>query len=67
MFTLSLDEVQPSQLHICSEELTWVLEDTVSAQPSSLGSPPVRKLGARIVVTDGHARAFAAFRAGRRK
>ncbi len=59
-FVLSLDQIQPSQLYINEAKLAQVAEGATLLQPL-----PVKELAGRIVLTDGHTRAFAAWQAGR--
>jgi len=59
-FVMCLDELQPSQLYISEAKLAWVKEAGDLQEPL-----PVKKLAGRVVLTDGHTRAFAAWQAGR--
>ena len=61
-FEVDLSELQPSQLYICADKLAEVVQ---TPGGPALDPVPVRRLGPRTVLTDGHTRAFAAFRAGR--
>ena len=60
-FVVRLDDLQPSQLYISEAKLARV-EEKDGAQ----GPLPVKQLAGRVVLTDGHTRAFAAWQAGRR-
>ena len=65
-FEVNLNSLQPSQLYICADkvaevELTMSRRDTMTIDPV-----PVKRLGLRTVLTDGHTRALVAFRQGRR-
>ena len=60
-FAMSLDELQPSQLYISEAKLAWVTEQGDAHEPL-----PVKRLSGRVVLTDGHTRAFATWQAGRR-
>ena len=59
-FMMALDRIQPSQLYISEAKLAWVKEDGGLHEPL-----PVKQLAGRVVLTDGHTRAFAAWQAGR--
>jgi hypothetical protein len=61
-FDADLSDLQPSQLYISSAKLAEV-QRLVGAKASPL---PVRRIGGRVVLTDGHTRALAAWREGRR-
>jgi len=63
-FTVNLLDLQPSQLYISSQKLAKVLEITDFSKPESLGPLPIKRLGGKTILTDGHTRAFAAFRSG---
>jgi hypothetical protein len=63
-FMMRLDEIQPSQLYVSSEKLSRVMENPDSLRPESLEPVPVKKFGGRVVLTDGHTRALAAFLSG---
>jgi hypothetical protein len=58
------DELQPSQLFISSEKLARVLRGLDSRGLDSLEPIPVKELDGRVILTDGHTRAFAAFLRG---
>ena len=57
---MCLEEVQPSQLYISQAKLAQV-----RAAPGLLEPLPVSRLAGRVVLTDGHTRALAAWQAGR--
>ncbi|MHC4966183.1 MAG: sugar ABC transporter ATP-binding protein, partial [Planctomycetota bacterium] len=57
-------DLQPSQLYICSEKLAQVTQSLREAAGASIDPVPVKQLGARTVLTDGHTRACAAFQEG---
>ena len=65
-FEANLSDLQPSQLYICSDKLAAVERSLTENAASEIDPVPVKRLGARIVLTDGHTRAFAAFRQYRR-
>jgi hypothetical protein len=62
-FDAKLSDLQPSQLYICAEKLAVIARTLRGGAP--LDPVPVKLLGARTVITDGHTRACAAFREGR--
>jgi hypothetical protein len=57
---MRLDEMQPSQLYINRAKLARVREGASSLEPL-----PVKRLAGRVVLTDGHTRALAAWLEGR--
>jgi hypothetical protein len=61
-FIMALDQLQPSQLYISATKLAWVKEHNAAREPL-----PVKRLSGRVVLTDGHTRALAAWQAGRRE
>lgn len=63
-FMMTLREIQPSQLYICSEKLKAVMESIDPKQPGAIEPVPVKELGSRVIFVDGHTRAFAAFLLG---
>ena len=63
----SLDDLQPSQLYIHSGKLENVIGGMRESGPESFAPVPVKRLGARLVLTDGHTRAVAAHRLGARE
>jgi hypothetical protein len=60
-FMIKLDEIQPSQLYISSEKLNEVMKTIDPMKPRAIDPIPIKKLGGRIILVDGHTRAFAAF------
>ena len=65
-FEISLPDLQPSQLYISADKLAKV-ERSLQDAPMAGSEPlPVKRLGSRTVLTDGHTRALAAQRAGAR-
>ena len=58
---MPLRDLQPSQLFISREKLRRVRAAVDAADPSSMTPIPVVSLADRIVITDGHTRAFAAW------
>jgi len=63
---LPLTQIQPSQLYISSAKLTQVRAWGWPRRVEQLSPIPVVQLDGIIVATDGHTRAFAAYRAGLR-
>ena len=61
-FVLSLGELQPSQLYLSEAKVAAV---RTGSRP--LAPLPVKRLGGRVVLTDGHTRAFVAWRSGQRQ
>ncbi len=63
-FLKRLDELQPSQLFVSAQKLSRVMDrrDTLTLQ--DLEPVPVKELGGRVVLTDGHTRALAAYLSG---
>jgi hypothetical protein len=61
VFMMRLDEIQPSQLYICSEKLNEVMKTIDPVKQGAIEPIPIKKLGGRIIFVDGHTRAFAAF------
>ncbi len=64
VFTVRLDEIQPSQLFISSEKLSQVMRDFAPVPSGRLPPIPVKDLRGKIVFTDGHTRALAALLGG---
>lgn len=60
IFTMKLEEMQPSQLFISSAKLASVMADFDPSRPDSLAPIPVKELGGKAIMTDGHTRALAA-------
>lgn len=63
VFMLAIDSLTPSQLYISADKLenvrSWFHGDIEKMEPV-----PVRKLAGRLLMTDGHTRAAAAFLSG---
>jgi hypothetical protein len=66
-FIMPLAEIQPSQLYISTEKLARVVEMWRLPELARLAPVPVKCLDGRIIYTDGHTRAFAAYRQGFRE
>ena len=64
-FNANLSDLQPSQLYICSAKLAAVERSIDRQRACSIDPLPVKRLRSKIVLTDGHTRAFAAFQRGR--
>jgi len=62
-FMMRLDVIQPTQLYICLEKLVEVMK-TFPEAPELMEPIPVKKLGDKIILVDGHTKAFAAFLRG---
>jgi hypothetical protein len=58
---MPLRNLQPSQLFISCDKLCRVRATVDTADPYSMTPIPVVSLADRIVITDGHTRAFAAW------
>ena len=58
---MKLNEIQPSQLYISSEKLNEVMKKIEPGKPETIEAIPIKKLGNRIILVDGHTRALAAF------
>ncbi len=59
-----LADIQPSQLYISAAKLTYVLSRWQPPTLETLEPIPIKQLNARVIYTDGHTRAFAAYRQG---
>lgn len=64
MFFLPLAQLQPSQLYISRAKLARVLAWWQPPTLETLAPLPVKRLNHRVIFTDGHTRAFAAYRQG---
>ena len=62
--TLPLIKLQPSQLYISAAKLAIIESQWQPPLLETLEPIPIRALDGRIIYTDGHTRAFAAFRQG---
>jgi len=63
-FLMRLVDIHPSQLFISAQKLSRVRERFDPLRPETLEPIPVKRLGGRVISTDGHTRAFAAREAG---
>ncbi|MGC9347221.1 MAG: hypothetical protein ACP5JG_03690 [Anaerolineae bacterium] len=66
-FLLDLTEIQPSQLYISRAKLAAVRDAWRPPRLATLPPIPVKLLNGRVIYTDGHTRAFAAYRHGFRQ
>jgi hypothetical protein len=57
---MRLADLQPSQLYLNEAKVASVKKEAGALPPL-----PVKRLGGRVVLTDGHTRAFVAWQAGR--
>lgn len=64
VFYKPLDELQPSQLYISAAKLACVQRDFDPARSDTLEPIPIKALDGRVIMTDGHTRALAAYLAG---
>ena len=64
VFKANLSQIQPSQLYISAEKLASLLASKALIDANAFKAVPVKKLGSRVVFTDGHTRAFALFQSG---
>ena len=64
-FDVDLSNLQPSQLYICLDKLVEVRRSIAGDRGALVEAVPVRRIGTRVALTDGHTRAFAAFERGR--
>ena len=61
---LSVLDIQPPQFHISEEKLERIGRWFDPLDLSNFEPLPIKKLNGRVIFTDGHTRAFAAWRAG---
>ena len=64
VFLFPLAQIQPSQLYINAAKLVRVLAWWQPALLETLEPVPIKLLDSRVIYTDGHTRAFAAYRQG---
>ncbi len=64
MFLMPLDQIQPSQLYISTRKLTQVRAWWEPPRLVTLTPVPIKRLNGRVIYTDGHTRAFAAYQRG---
>ena len=62
--SVSLRDLQPSQLYISQEKLSVVQAHFDFSDPQNVEPIPYKVLDGQKVITDGHTRAFAAHLAG---
>ena len=58
-FVMNINDIQPSQLYISSSKLANIFEKFNYITTGAITPVPVKKLGADVIYTDGHTRAFA--------
>jgi len=64
MTLFPLSQLQPSQLYISTAKLAHVLSWWQPPTLATLEPVPIKRLNERVIYTDGHTRAFAAYRLG---
>jgi len=64
MTLFPLSQLQPSQLYISTAKLAHVLAWWQPPTLETLEPIPIKRLNGRVIYTDGHTRAFAAYRLG---
>lgn len=64
VFMMKLNDIQPSQLYICSEKLSEVMKTFNLNKLRTMEPIPVKRLEGDVVLVDGHTRAFAAHLCG---
>jgi hypothetical protein len=64
MFLMPLDQIQPSQLYINTQKLAQVMAWWEPPRLVTLTPVPIKRLNGRVIYTDGHTRAFAAYQQG---
>ncbi len=64
VFWMALGDIQPSQLWVSAEKLAQVQERWPTIDAHTFPPIPVKRLGDRVVMTDGHTRALAAYLSG---
>lgn len=63
-FLMNLKDICPSQLYINSLKLQKIMEWFKPEDPSSYEAIPVKQLGNKLIFTDGHTRAYKAYKNG---
>ena len=58
---MNLKDIQPSQLYINSQKLDNVLNWFKSSQYDGYDAIPIKNLNGKVIFTDGHTRAYAAY------
>ena len=64
VFLFPLANLQPSQLYISEAKLARILARWQPPTLNTLEPVPIRQLNGRVIYTDGHTRAIAAYRSG---
>jgi hypothetical protein len=67
VFTLSFEQIQPSQLYISRAKLHRVMKYLKSGSLALMEPIPVKELDGEIVSTDGHTRGLAYFLRGQKE
>ena len=67
IFSKDIKNIQPSQLYISSSKLSKVEEYLDSVNIEDIDPLPIKKIGENIFFTDGHTRAFALMKRGRKE
>lgn len=63
-FLVKLSRLQPSQLYVSRAKLERIGTGAAEPDGQALGPVPVLRLGNRVILTDGHTRAYTAFLRG---
>ncbi|MGH4139158.1 hypothetical protein [Clostridium sp.] len=58
---MNIKDIQPSQLYINSQKLKNILKWFTPTDYESYDAIPIKKLNGKIIYTDGHTRAYAAY------
>ena len=66
-FFENISDIQPSQLYISKEKLSKVEKYINSVDLDNLDPLPIKKIGNKIFLTDGHTRALALYKKGKKK
>ena len=61
---MCLLDIQPSQFYLSEEKLERIMEWFDPDDLSNFEPLPIKRLNGRVIFTDGHTRAYAAYRAG---
>lgn len=63
-FEIDISSLHPSQLYINEEKLVKVHENIKKQGIAALAPVPIKKLNGKLIMTDGHTRAFALYQLG---
>ena len=58
---MNIKDIQPSQLYIDSQKLENILKWFTTSDYESYDAIPIKNLNGKIIFTDGHTRAYAAY------